>query len=954
MNTIFKNALVEITDPKHIHKYTPLSIEDIRTAANKAAMTAPVGVKMSLFNDFREFANHYYSVDRSTVLFIPASIPSTKSVVRANADRKAKIEHSFLVNCVNFTYSNVPSDGKGKQHPRVLVGVIGKNYQNLSAADKRGLSGDLMQWLHFHPEVTNVMVADTTIALKLFPRYVSTNGTSMKSMFMQRYSFDLSGVSRRVTVTPNPTQLFNNEEQAYALVSEIYRFMKNWKEPIKVEGVELKTVDELRRAIRLIKASNKKGSPTEIGIDLETTGLIPNYHDQHILSCAFSDGTPDKTYKFLVDHPDSTKEDRVVGLAMLTKLISDRHLKYIFQNGKYDLRWMKYSVGKYPAGEMADTLLIDHYLNETFGSLGKKLKLGIMGMDAQIPRYLHYQSHKVAIQNELNKVPVRNPYKFPAAKTLTTMREVRDLVKMVNANMIEPNSGQYGNLPVKTLLSYNADDAYATINIYREMMRMVEDENNREIPKVITHLHHRQMVVAAEMEGNGFPIDYRKVLRGVAQCDEIIEDTTNKISEAGITFNPSSNKQTIEYLLGKGHDLSPIKNHDTGEYMLDSEHLMHLASKEPWIPHFITMKKAMKARNTYFIPFIQHSYKGTVYFSLNLHGTATGRLSSNNPNFQNIPKKIYAGKHVIDVKSVLWSGDNSRALFDADLSSAEVKVLTVYVKDKHLIARIKAGDDLHCYAASVVNRDVDYHKAEAAKKKSDAGKEVSAEERKLLQMRNEAKSATFGTIYGMGAGGLANQLYFDDSVTRKSRVEYARTLLEKLKTKAYPALNEYLETVVTQIESKGKATTVFGRNRRFERTLIKVTYDFLSSYIAIMPSHLSHYLFLNREKFYRDNRPIRQFLNALVQSTTSDYFQDMIYELLVHGERVGVKLFVTVHDSVVGTIPNKKGEGKAFFALFDNIVNKMPVKRYPELPVKIGLSNDFSLYYGSKSDTLEL
>ena len=943
---MLRYELREVTTPENISRYSPLPPSAVNQTLKRVGARSP-HMKSAFTTEYNEAVISYTKIDKTTILYLPSDVPSTKAVQPQTVKRTERVARNFLSNCIYFVYN---TEG---YHPRVLVGNA-VNYQHISTKERSQLASDLLSWLIKNPSVTKVMIADTRILSTLLPYGIRPNSTSIKGSFLEVYKFSLNGIERTLMAVPTPTQLYDNDEKAYVLTSDIYNYIGDVRESLKAKGSVLKSVIELESAMRRVEAEFKRTKDkVSVGIDVETTGLIPFYHDQHILTCAFSSGIAATTFSFIVDHPKASKEERALGLEMLKVLISKEDWLYVFQHGKFDLKWIHHAIGMYPAGSLADTMLIDHYLSETYGSLSKSLKLRIVSMDSQIPRYLHYKSHKTDMEKILVFASRYNEYSFPKAKEITTMKEVRELIKLVSHNFIEPKSGQYANVEIALLLSYNSDDAFQTANIYNVMMRKVREENNGGVPKVISHLHERQMLIAAEMESNGFPIDYKKVRKGIAQCDKIVDKSRAELDVFDLGFNPESNKQTIEYFKGTGWDLTPLKDEDSGEIKTDSDKLMKFADKAPWIPIFLTMKKALKARNTYFIPFITHSYKGIVYFSLNLHGTSTGRLSSNNPNFQNIPYYIEAGKEVIDVKSVLWSGDENSVLFDADLSSAEVKVLTVYVPDKHLIARIKAGDDLHCYSASVMNPDVDYHAAEAAKRKKDRKEDLNAEEKYLVKKRGESKSATFGTIYGTGAAGLSKQIHFDDNVDKVERVAYAKTLLDKLKNQAYPSLSPYLDTVIPRIETEGAATTVFGRKRRFERTDIHAIYKFLVFYDKQFNSLLSDALLKNRDNFYYNRRAVRQFLNALVQSTTSDYFQDMIYELSIHGKKLDVKLYVTVHDSIVGSVPKVKGVGNSLSKLITNIVNKMPEKRYPELPVHIGADCDFGMYYGKASKKIE-
>jgi len=938
----------EITAYGKLHLYAPVSYDSI--TALIGASSIDVAVRYAHAEEYREAVAEYTKLTQDTVLYIPSDIPRTKSLgSKDNSRNRQRISRSFLSDCIYLI-----EDDKGK-HPRVLLGQHG-DYSILKAAAKHRLASELYTWLIRNPSVTKVMVADSAIMLDMMANVDKPYGSTTKALMLRPFTAEISGIKRTLMVVPTPAQLDKNQEKGFHLASEIFDIIQDVQEAVSVKGEILKSEEDLESAILRIDSyfsiNNKKegGDDTTnspVAIDLETSGLNPHFKGQRILSCQFSAGTDDLTFAFIVDHPYRKGNNPELGYRMLKKIISKVDWTYVFQNGKYDMKWMKHFVGRTPAGKLADTMLLDHYLNETYGSLGNALKIGLMAMDSQIPRYLHYPSHKSRLTYALAEAPYLNDISIPKAKDITTIEEVDAEIKRVSDGFVEIRSGQYMHIPTSLLLSYGMDDAYATARIYHKMIARILADTGGTIPKVITHLHERQMRVAAEMEYNGFPIDYARTRREIARCDILIEDESD-ILEGMVTFNYKSDKEVLDYLKRvKGYDLTLLIDERSGKYSLDSEHIMMFAQTEPWIPHMLNYKKALKARNTYLIPFIQHSYKGIVYFSLNLHGTATGRLSAMDPNFQNIPKKIRVGDTVINVKPVLHAGSKEHALFDADLKNAEVKVLTVYVPDKQLMKAIREGTDLHCYASSIVH-GVTYEESFAAKQADDAdsGPPLTDRQVQLLNLRSNAKRATFGKIYGVGYAGFVKQMRFEPGTSKEEMLSQSKETLDKLETDAYPALRAFSDTVVSRIEQTGYAQTVFGRRRRFTKSAIYTIHKFLKAYQESVRTDAADAVYAERANFYRDRRPVRQFLNMLVQSTTSDYFQDMLYELLIHGQRYGIKMFVTVHDSVVGSIPIEKGRGESVKKLLTNIVDKMPKKRYKELPVSIGIDCKFMTNYG--------
>ena len=935
-------ALTEITAYGRIHKYSPIDESTIYSLINNLAVSREV--KRLHAMEFKEAVHAFTALKQDTVLFVPSDIPRTKAVAHSKRNIYEKVSRTFLSNCIHLV-----KDKQGRS-PRVLLGMRG-DYTKLRTKTKQHLASLLYGWLMHNKHVKKVIILDSAIMSTLLPKSMRPRATSLKHTLFKRIFVDIGGVERSITVGPSPAQIDATEERSFVLLSEVVDFMDTTEQTLNIKGTVINSISELRSAIRRIDsyfrsktydAKYKLNKRYPLAIDLETSGLNPHYHNQHILSCQFSAGPEELTFGFFVDHPLVD----VDGKEWLKELISHDSWVYVFQNGKFDLQWLKKFIGTVPK-HLADTLLIDHYLHESYGSLSNTLKVGLLGMDMQIPRYLHVASHKHMLDADMDAIVPLNNTSWKPAKHMND-EDVIECIETVTKNFVERKSGAYMLIPSDHLIDYGMKDVYYTMQIYRKMIDRILEER-AELPKVITHLHSRQMHVASEMEFNGFPIDYKRVLEEINKCDIIIEEEGATLDEAldGIMY--TSDKELEKYMRSKYRDLSDLKNED-GEISFDSDHLMKYAEREPWVPHLIAYKKALKARNTYLIPFIQHSYKGIVYYELNLHGTATGRLSSRNPNFQNIPYTIKSGDITIYVKAVLYGGAKNIVVGDADLSSAEVKVLTVYVPDKSLIDAINAKKDLHCFASSIVHR-VSYEESIEAKRLSDTpGVTLTERQKMLVKYRSMAKRATFGKIYGNTPFGFVKEIKFDRDTPYTERLKVAKEMLKKLEHEAYPELGKFLGTVLSKIERAGYAETKFGRRRRFFKTQIYVVHQFLKHYIQHTGSEIAEEAYKMRESFYTQKRPTRQFLNTLVQSTTSDYFQDMLYEFMIHAAKYGVKLVVTVHDSVVFLIPLEKGLGKKVYRLLDNIINTMPKTRYPELPVSIGFDCGFSDRYGLKND----
>ena len=454
----------DITSYGRLHLYAPVSYDAISSMIGDS--TIDTTVRYAHAEEYREAVSIYTKIAQDTVLYVPSDIPRTKALRNTNrSSQRERVSREFLSNCIYYV-----EDSKGR-HPRVLFGQRG-DYSVLKAKAKHNLASELYIWLVKHPSVINVMVADASIMLDLIARVDRPQGKTMKELMFRPFIAEISNVKRTVMLIPSPSQLDKNEEKGYHLTSEIFDMIQDVKEPVEVKGEVLRNIDDLQSAIRRIDSyfntiSKRPGQKTSddlsmnpVAIDLETSGLNPHYADQHILTCQFSAGTKDLTFSFIVDHPNSSNNNPELGYAMLTEIIGKSEWTYVFQNGKFDMRWMQKFTGKTPSGKLMDTMLLDHYLNETYGALGNALKVGLMAMDSQIPRYLHYPSHKSNLLYALADAEYRNDNPMTPAKHMNNEDDVGKLIDLVMADMIEIRSGQYMDIPISLLLSYGMDDAY--------------------------------------------------------------------------------------------------------------------------------------------------------------------------------------------------------------------------------------------------------------------------------------------------------------------------------------------------------------------------------------------------------------------------------------------------------------------------------------------------------------
>ena len=833
-------------------------------------------------------------------------------------------------------------------------------------------------WLEEHPEIKNIVFTEFNTVKYLLPH--SDISGSMKDNRYQVFKVParpealVKSTERRfydVTFIPTGLHFLKYKDGVFNTAADILSIIMHPGKKPKMQSRIVRNLDQLKKVIDYITEHNNG----KFSFDTETTGLNPVIKGQSIIAATVSIGRI--SWGFLVDHP-RYPQHREEGLKMLKYVMELKQITLIMQNAKYDSKWVKAELGHFPlAEEIRDTMLQDHWLNETLGSVASKINMGRgYAMDTQIPRYLRVPSHKHMIDAALKKAPCRNPYKFPSGKKAlakTTISDLRKIIEKLNSDdWREPNSGQYAELSLHMLMKYMNQDGAYTYFIDEIQEQQIRKQTGDDYPKVLSDLQHRLILSIADMELNGAPINYDALLDKIGICTRMAEDFGEKVREAtGDGFSLDSGLQLVAYLkkyervtsedlvadVSFGYDPdSTIEVAEGNEKDVPSAILKELAGRIPWMTDYMYYRKVKKVLNTYLIPFIFHSYKGMMYFSINITGTATGRLSSDEPNIQNIPKALKLGKKFkMGIKEVIECPAD-RLFADLDLSSAEVKVLTAVCPDEKLISVLKQGLDPHSYTASFCT-DASYQEIKDAHTKSDTdGAVLSVREMQLCGDRGNAKRVTFGSIYRSGASGLAKQLSIklDTSKvnpaterpwTRIEKLleiqrlgeEEAGRLLKKLFNEIYPELPKVFESADIGVFNSHHSNSIFGRRRRFLGTDIPVISYLLKKVGLYSEKGTSYFNIEDCKQMIGDKKPFRQGLNHKVQSPTSDY---MCYYICYIRENLpkdlGAVMHFTVHDSVLFSFDKVPDYKKQIVDVCNEGMDNYLMSLSDKLPVTIG------------------
>lgn len=312
---------------------------------------------------------------------------------------------------------------------------------------------------------------------------------------------------------------------------------------------------------------------------------------------------------------------------------------------------------------------------------------------------------------------------------------------------------------------------------------LLKDLEKHEMTELYKNIEEPLIKVLAEMEYRGVAIDrdYLKVL--IVEFNKQIEAITKEIFEAsGEEFNINSPQQLSRILYGK-LNLKPRRKTKTG-LSTDAATLLSLMADNPIIEKILDYREKVKLKNTYIdvLPNIASKKDGRIHTTYNQLGTTTGRISSSEPNLQNIPVRTDIGRLI---RKAFVPGKGYDLLLSADYSQIELRVLAHLSGDKKLIEVFLRNEDIHSYTAAEIFNV----------KLSDVTEE----------MRRRAKAINFGIIYGMTEYGLKTRL----SITEEEAKNYIELYFAR-----YPEIKSFINSLIKEAYEKGYAKTLFGRKRK--------------------------------------------------------------------------------------------------------------------------------------------
>jgi DNA polymerase-1 len=471
----------------------------------------------------------------------------------------------------------------------------------------------------------------------------------------------------------------------------------------------------------------------EICIDTETTGIDAN--NVQLVGLSFSNTIHTGYYLPVANDGDGTDGAKHI-LEKLKPLFEDVTITWIGQNLKYDFLVLKW-YGVILKGKTFDTMLA-HYVIEPEGR---------RSMDILSEQFLGYAP--VGIETLIGK----------KGKNQGTMRDV----------------------PLDQITEYAGEDADITFQLKECFEPLL---TKREVKRVFEEVENPLMQVLVDMEFEGIKVDeqflneYSKVLEADIKISE-----ERVFEQAGVRFNLASPKQLGEVLFDILKIDPKAKKTKTGQYATGEDVLAKLAAKHKIVDDILNFRELSKLKSTYVdaLPAIVNPKTGRIHTSYAQAVAVTGRLSSTNPNLQNIPIRSERGR---EVRKAFIPRDPSRILVSADYSQIELRVVAAISGDPNMCDAFKQGKDIHT--------------ATAAKVYGIAETEVTKEQ------RYKAKSVNFGIIYGQGAFGLAENLGI-------SRTE-AKEIIDNYK-KEFPNIQLYMDQQINKAKEQGFVETLMGRKR---------------------------------------------------------------------------------------------------------------------------------------------
>ncbi|RZO96494.1 MAG: DNA polymerase I [Gammaproteobacteria bacterium] len=690
--------------------------------------------------------------------------------------------------------------GVDPDHITDYLALIGDKSDNVPGVDKVGPK-TAVKWLQEYSDIEGVINNAESIGGKVGENLRSSIETLKLAHELVKIKID---VPLDVGIEDLQVQEPSSEE-----LSELYKELEfnTWLQESPQKKIIPPSIDSSYECISTqddLKKFIKKASKAKtIAIDTETTGL--DYMDADLVGISIS-YEPGQAAYIPISHEDDSSPQLEMDYVLqeLRPLLEDSNEKIIGQNIKFDKNILaRYGINI--SSIKNDTMMMSYVLDASATR---------HNLDALSSYYLNY-------------------------KTSTFEDVAGKGVKQVT----------FDQVPIAEATHYAAEDADITLRLYEELVTKLEAVESLKV--LNQEIEIPLIEVLSEMEQNGAILN-SKILN--AQSKDL-ENRIKKLEKsaynlAGEEFNLGSTKQLREIFFDKlGYRI--IKKTPGGQPSTDEKVLAELAEEYELPKVLLEHRTLSKLKSTYTdkLPGQISNSTGKVHTSFHQAVTTTGRLSSSDPNLQNIPIRTEDGRRIRQA----FEPSKGHRFISADYSQIELRVMAHMSKDEGLLKAFQEGEDVHSKTASeVFNVDIE---------------EVTTD------LRRNAKAINFGLIYGISAFGLGKQL----GITRNLAAEYMAMYFEK-----YPGVKEYMESTKKLAGENGYIETLFGR-RLYLRDI-------------------------NASNAMRRQASERAAINAPVQGTAADIMKIAMIKMhkLIKETNIDAKLILQVHDELILDTPAKE------------------------------------------------
>ncbi len=565
----------------------------------------------------------------------------------------------------------------------------------------------------------------------------------------------------------------------------------------KKNYITVKNINDLKEALEKVIACG------EVSVDTETTSVNPI--EAELVGISLSVKENEGWYIPVYGRGlfDSAEIDSTGLLNAIKPMLEDAKIKKIGQNIKYDLLVLK-NAGIEMKNIFFDTMIAAYLIDPE----------SRVNLDELAQRYLNYKT--IHYEELVGK-----------GKNALSIAEV----------------------PVEKVAEYSIEDADIAYRLYQLFKAKLKDED---LDKLFYDVEMPLVSVLAIMEWNGVKIDTARFTELNKENQKMLDSVERSIFNlAGQKFNINSTRELAAVLFDK-LGLKPVRKTKTG-FSTDIRVLEELKGRHEIIDHLISYRTLAKLKNTYIekLPQIISPKTGRIHTSYNQTITATGRLSSSNPNLQNIPIRDEFGKKIRSA----FIAPGGHVLISADYSQIELRLAAHFSGDDNMIKAFKNNTDIHSLtASSVFNVPIE---------------EVTPD------MRRQAKIINFATIYGVSPFGLSQQADID--------VHQAGDFIKKY-FETYPGFKKYIDDTVAFAKEQGFVKTLLGRKR-------------------YVPE-------INSDNNFRREGAVRVAINTPIQGTAADMIKIAMINIQKAIDRQGykAKMILQVHDELVLETPENEKE----------------------------------------------